>query len=117
MIVKTDTTDEQGVRHLEIVTDARGNDQDGYKAAERQAKQWFFRNYGTPENIAGLPLSDQQITEIAIKSGHLDPYWLESLHPQIRSGREQFMFGHHTGINPATPESTWGFDFEIVPVN
>jgi len=117
MVVKSDTTDVQGVRHLEIVTDARGNDREGYKAAERQAKQWFFRNYGTPKRIAALPLSDENITEIAIESAHLDPCWLDCPHPQIRSGREQFMFGHHVGINPATPEATWGFDFEIVPVN
>src|ERR1035441_9301384 len=40
-----DTTDEFCSRHLKIQTTVTGNNQDGYRYAERQAHEWFFVNY------------------------------------------------------------------------
>lgn len=114
--IKSDLTGLDGVRHVTIQTKARGNDQDGYHDAERQAKEWFFRNYGVPIHIAELPLSDEEITGIALSSRHLDPSWLNCPHPRIESGRKQYMFGHHLGLNPKSLEATWDFEFEVVPV-
>jgi hypothetical protein len=126
--VTSDTTDEGGIRHVVIQTTAPGNDREGYKAAERQAHEWFFRNYdknfGTSESfLADLRFSDDKkasfakgIMQDAIESGYLNPDWLECPHPVIEQGKGRFMFGHHCGVNPTAAEPTWGFQFEILPM-
>ena len=45
IIVKSDSMDANGVRQITLQTTATGNNPEGYKAAERQAHQWFFVNY------------------------------------------------------------------------
>jgi hypothetical protein len=116
--VISDRTDGQGVRHLEIQTMVTGKNWEGYDAAELLAKQWFFCNYD--RNAQKRLKSGRTVTAIAEEAlliGALDPSWLECPHPQIGLGSKAFGFGHHTGINPKTPEDTWGFHFEIVPLN
>ncbi len=48
LTVKSDTSDDRGIRHVVIQTTATGNSQESYKAAECQAHEWKGR---TDENI------------------------------------------------------------------
>jgi hypothetical protein len=111
-----DATDAQGVRRIVIQTTAVGNNKVGYEAAELQAKQWFFSNYDEHFKAVDTSLMEAMTNE-AIQEGYLSSDWLDSHHPVVSSGRKLFMFGHHVGINPIEPETTWGFEFEIRPVN
>ena len=119
LTVKSDTTDALGVRHVVIQTDATGNDREGYKAAERQAHEWFFANYNPifPEADTETCTSLTGITaKLGLESGRITEDWLASSHPGIQTRNGAFRFGHHCGINPKGTEPTWGFAFEILPI-
>ena len=111
-----DTTDEVGCRHVTIQTTVTGNDQDGYKAAERQAHEWFFVNYDINARCFKKVMDHDFLIESFLQSGQLNPAWLEASHPMLDLGESIVRFGHHTGINPSSPEATWGFSFEIDPI-
>jgi hypothetical protein len=114
--ITEDTTDELGNRQVTIQTTVTGNNKDGYKAAERQAHEWFFVNYDQNVKRYKKLIDQGKLTEMCLGSGHLDPAWLEASHPTIELDEGTFMFGHHTGLNPSSPEGTWGFWFEIMPM-
>src|ERR1017187_3459089 len=111
-----DTTDECGCRHVAIQTTVTGNNKDGYKAAERQAHEWFFRNYDTNARVFKKYMDHELLIEQFLKSGQLNPAWLEASHPMLDLGEYIVRFGNHTGINPSSPEETWAFSFEIDPI-
>ena len=58
----------------------------------------------------------EAMVQAAISDGYLDPGWLDRTHPRIRSDDRLSIFGSHRGINPTAREPTWGFQFEIVPM-
>lgn len=126
LTVNTDTTDDRGVRHVVIHTTATGNNQESYKAAERQAHEWFFHNYdetfGTPECLLQHLAAETRVAfaakmlQSALEVGHVDQQWLDCAHPAILLDDGAYVFGHHCGINPTATEPTWGFEFEIVPM-
>lgn len=118
IIVTSDTTDEGGTRHVVLQTTATGNDQEGYKTAERQAHSWFFSNYHPMfpnADAKTCTLLTPITTDLGLSSGRITEEWLASHHPVIKKPNSVFMFGHHTGINPTASEPTWGFQFEILP--
>ena len=108
-----DTTDEFGCRHVTIQTLVDGNNSDGYKAAERQAHEWFFMNYDINARVFKKFMSHGLLIEQFLRSGQLNLAWLEASHPMLDVGGYIVRFGNHTGINPSSPEATWAFSFEI----
>lgn len=114
----SDTTDDEGVRHIALQTTATGNDRDGYRVAEREAHSWFFAIYDPI--FPGMDIEEQTecalyTTELGLSSGRISEEWLSCHHPVIRTRKGTFMFGHHVGINPTSPNGTWNFQFEVVP--
>jgi hypothetical protein len=116
MTLKSDQTDEVGVRHIEIQTDVTVDGNEGYDAAERQAKEWFFVNYDERAKLLAKRLALPIVLKTVLDDGYLDPTWLQAPHPVIVLGGKEYMFGHHTGINPTATQATWGFHFEVLPV-
>jgi len=115
LFIMSDTTDTNGVRHVELQTTVTGNSRRGYEAAERQAKEWFFLHYDPSMKESELDHSAGAIRS-AFQSGHLDPAWFEYSHPTVVSGEKQFMFVHRFGINPQTALARWTIEFEILPL-
>lgn len=112
------STDAQGIRRIELQTTATGNDRAGYKMAEREAHSWFFGNYDPLFPKANMTTHTELATatiELGLSSGRITEDWLMSSHPIIETPDGKFMFGHHVGINPTSPNGTWRFQFEIVP--
>jgi hypothetical protein len=117
MRVKTDTIDENSVRHLEIETDVKGDGLEGYRAAERAAKEWFFLNYDQHfKNLSSMYTTHDPEFRAMYNLHRPSESWFEARHPRIKSGGKVFGFGHHTGINPKTPDAPWDFHFEILNV-
>ncbi len=115
----SDMTDANGVRHVELLTTAAGNDRKGYKAAQDQAHSWFFAVYSP--NCQSMTMEEStaralQATELGLSTGRITEEWIDAHHPIMTTKTGSFMFGHHVGINPESPNDTWKFEFEIVPM-
>ena len=78
------------------------------------------REFKGATRLAGHLLQDNDqlagaIVQALRSDGYLDPDWLDSSHPRIRSNNRQFSPGSHRGINPTARGPTWGFQRELVP--
>lgn len=122
--VASDTVDAHGVRHVVLRTLSTAKNGEGYKAAERQAHEWFFRNYdknfGMPDSLLPLFPETLALAELlltaATECDYLGAAWLDNPHPVVDSRQGKFLFGPHRGIEPTTTEPAWSFYFQIVPL-